>query len=103
MTTHVDPFLVRDVRVRSGLTWRHLGLALGVGERAVHSWANGIRFNDHSRRLLFELRDEIDKIEDRLNEPALVRAELLAVGGKVEQMRRDRCDRIPLHPCGTWR
>ena len=61
--------MIRDYRLRKGLTMKELGAAVGVSESAVGLWENGRRKPNYER--LLQIAEVLEcSVADLLNEPA---------------------------------
>lgn len=74
--------LIRDLKVRSGLTWEQLASMFGVSRRAVHGWASGARLNAHHTETLTAMRTLLRKIEAK-GDPAATRLALLDIASRT--------------------
>lgn len=61
---HLNPAIsLRELQIRSGLTWNEFARALGVSRRTVHNWAAGKRLSERHARRVEELTGLILRIE----------------------------------------
>jgi transcriptional regulator with XRE-family HTH domain len=70
--------MVRNLQLRSGLTWNELARALGVSRRAVHHWAAGSRLSERNAQRVEEFARLVTRFQGAT--PDLTRGGLLAPG-----------------------
>lgn len=89
--------IIRQTKVRSGLTWDQLAEVFGVSRRAVHGWAAGARMNARHAETLAWLEQLLARVEES-GDPDTTRAILLQriASMSAELIDRTRPDTLPL-------